>query len=643
MLSDSASSHIQMRKDIFRKIAVDALTLNERATVIRLGQIKDCELSTTDILAVEEWKKLIGSEQLEEFEFRLDRLGITSTEIPCLFNCATLQNYEDFLAWQQDLEQVFQYENKLIWENLEKDYATKGIAHELPAFWQMLIPFVAWSLERFQVKIGENTNHITDKAQSQLVYSLFSRLSWAASKTFALKLNIARIMGDLRCDNPHARYEEFVSRKSSDLTELATIFLDYPALARILVSICKGWVDSNGDLVNRFVNDRSELVAHHMVQESAEVITEIETEISDTHSGQRTVAKIYLSSGEKLIYKPRDVSVELAYQDFFKWLSKKDKNLELREVRLLPRSSYAWSEFVPFQSCEALSQIRRFYFNQGVNLCLLYVLGATDLHFENLISDQQYPVLIDLECLFCPKLQNESAIETLSFATVLRTGLLPSFIFGDAGIAAFDSSGLGGEPVGVNPIKRATWENYKTDEMRLVVKYLKADGTSLHIPLYNGKYYKAWDYSEEVIQGFTSVYKVLLQYKSELLSNLTPLSQFNHTSIRIVARSTDSYYDLLDISLEPRYLKSGLLRSIVLDSLWRNSLGSVQEEIIESEINSLWFCDLPIFINSPTSYLIRAGQNEEFVGNMFELGYQTVLSLIGPKSEYGRKCATLES
>ena len=45
------------------------------------------------------------------------------------------------------------------------------------------------------------------------------------------------------------------------------------------------------------------------------------------------------------------------------------------------------------QACTAPEEIQRFYERQGGYLALLYVLQATDFHFENLIAAGEHPVL----------------------------------------------------------------------------------------------------------------------------------------------------------------------------------------------------------------------------------------------------------
>ena len=75
---------------------------------------------------------------------------------------------------------------------------------------------------------------------------------------------------------------------------------------------------------------------------------------------------------------------------------------------------------------------------------------ATDFHFENLIAAAEHPVLVDLEALFHPRLDerveaknaDDAAFQALEYS-VLRVGLLPQRIWTGPDSEGVDISGLG--------------------------------------------------------------------------------------------------------------------------------------------------------------------------------------------------------
>lgn len=75
-----------------------------------------------------------------------------------------------------------------------------------------------------------------------------------------------------------------------------------------------------------------------------------------------------------------------------------------RPIQIIDRGTYGWSEFITAQGCTAPEEIERFYERQGAYIALFYALEATNVHFENLIAHGEYPIMIDLESLFHPRL-----------------------------------------------------------------------------------------------------------------------------------------------------------------------------------------------------------------------------------------------
>jgi lantibiotic modifying enzyme len=59
-------------------------------------------------------------------------------------------------------------------------------------------------------------------------------------------------------------------------------------------------------------------------------------------------------------------------------------------------------EYVEQVPCANLQEVQHYYQRSGMLLGLLYVLGGTDMHHENLVACGEHPVLIDLEASASP-------------------------------------------------------------------------------------------------------------------------------------------------------------------------------------------------------------------------------------------------
>jgi lantibiotic modifying enzyme len=100
-------------------------------------------------------------------------------------------------------------------------------------------------------------------------------------------------------------------------------------------------------------------------------------------------------------------------------------------------------------------------------LALLYVLEASDFHFENLIASGEHPVPVDLESLFQHRLSDpkgnlvQTAIRHAADELVLRVGILLSPVWINKESEAIDISGLGGQRDQMYPDRVPTWEDMR--------------------------------------------------------------------------------------------------------------------------------------------------------------------------------------
>ena len=303
-----------------------------------------------------------------------------------------------------------------------------------------------------------------------LATNLPSSLLLLMSRTMVLELQLARQQGQLAGETPEERFRSFVESLREPETALA-ILRQYPVLARGLVETVDRWVAVSLEILERLAADWSDLRALFAPGAEPGLLAEVRTGLGDSHRGGRTVALLRFASGLRLIYKPKPLGVERAFQDLLDWIARKGFAPGFRTLRLIDRGDYGWVEFIEAGPCEDEGAVRRFYQRQGGYLALLWLLDATDFHWENLIASGEDPVLVDLEALFEPRTHelgatvDEARIGRVLEKTVLTTGLLPSRNWAEEGGEGVDLSGLagtGGQTV--PPILRT--EHAGTDEMR---------------------------------------------------------------------------------------------------------------------------------------------------------------------------------
>ena len=105
------------------------------------------------------------------------------------------------------------------------------------------------------------------------------------------------------------------------------------------------------------------------------------------------------SGGAKIIYKPRGLRMDVAWQDLVAWLRERDPTSRLRAPVALDSGDYGWVEYIePGRPSDPAA----YYRSAGELVALAWICGGSDFHEENVIATEYGPVLIDLETLFTP-------------------------------------------------------------------------------------------------------------------------------------------------------------------------------------------------------------------------------------------------
>ncbi len=448
-------------------------------------------------------------------------------------------------------------------------------------------------------------------------------------KTLVLELNIVRLQGTLQGNTAEERFHSFV-QQLNQRQEMLLLLARYPVLARLLVVSINHWVDYSLEFLNHLCTDWNEICATFASEYDPGMLTEVKCGIGDAHCRGKSVIHLKFSSGFELIYKPKSLAIDIHFQALLHWLNARGKHPPFRAIKLIDKGTYGWSEFVPTRGCTTVDEIARFYERQGGYLALLYALHATDVHFENLIASGEYPILIDLETLFHPlfweygKLSNEDIGMDALELSVLRPGMLPARVWLNASTEGVDVSGLGGKGGQTMPRPVPTWEEVGTDQMRLTFQRAMLQERQ-NRPTLNGTFVDIRNYLDNFIEGFTTVYRLLMEHREELLTEILP--DFAYDEIRLVMRATRVYSRLLQEAMHPTLLRDALARDRFFDHLWNiveHHPNAHISRIIPAECSDLRSADIPIFTSNPSSLHIYTGQKQCIANFLIEPSIETV-------------------
>lgn len=458
------------------------------------------------------------------------------------------------------------------------------------------------------------------------------------SRTLTLELHIARLRSELCGETSADRFAAFIERLD-DPSFAVEMFTRYPVLARQATELLESWRAANAEMVDRLCRDWPELKRTLLAGSRATAVTAIKAGAGDFHQGGKSVGIIELDQGEKVVYKPRSVAVEQHFQELLAWVNEQEGTLGLRLTRMLTRPNYGWVEFIKQKPCSTHVEIRRYYERTGGLLALLWALQGTDFHHENLRADGEHPVLIDLECLFHPRLHGTTSLAPIQIAafarssSVLFTGLLPERRVGGGSGGPMDVSGLGANETQRAPLLVRRWVNQGTDEMRMAHAPGGFDGEDSR-PVLGGAKQDPDAFADDIIRGFTVMCRLLLRSRRELLGKTGLLSVFAGDEVRVLLRRSQSYFRLLLESFHPDVLRGALDRDRHFDRLWVSvELAPWLEPAIPAEQRDLRNGDIPRFTTRPGASDLHSGAGDVIADFLPETAFDQVYERLTHLSE----------
>ena len=566
---------------------------------------------------LEHWCALVAGGNKEVFENRLRILGNNLEEIQGYLN--SVQPKDDFkiTSWVSVIAEVV--ERFTHGEDADSQETTvdhnQYIDPENPIpFEDVFKPFIHYARSRLKQATGEHYEYISTRAHGQLERHLLACLSDICSLSLYLKFSVLRSLQDSQYTKIFSRgqsgkktsiYERFVNSMLDG--EWVGFFNEFPVLARLVGTAVENWVDNALEFVARFVDDQQALRKLIKSDHTPWQIAGLQPGLSDPHDSGRAVICIELDDGKRLVYKPRSVAIEGAYNRFLRFINDHNQMLKLKTLEVLDRGAYGWMEHCDPHDCENPAGVARYYQRTGMLLCVLYALEGTDIHLENLIASGEYPVIVDLEMIFSPIEKDEHSRNILLGGdgtsnylvknSVLRTGLLPGWGIGPDG-QSFDLSAMGGTGEQLSPFEKPDFEDINSDEMTL--RFVQAVFPArMNNPTMNGEEQSPQHFSDDLILGFETMYAFLQNYRDLILHKNGVLSSFIGKRVRYAVRHTMMYGRVIRKSFHPELLRDGIDRSIFLDLLSHPMISFPKEHpywgVLENEKQAVDQMDVPLF------------------------------------------------
>jgi type 2 lantibiotic biosynthesis protein LanM len=486
-------------------------------------------------------------------------------------------------------------------------------------------PATAWALRTLRQRCAELEPRLqlSEAAWLDLGQALLERLCNTADQALWELFNQRRTPGQMLLahlgangdgtgEPVHEAYDVFVAELLS--SGYGLLLNDFPVLGRLLATVTQLWLEGSEEMLQRVAASRAQL-QHLFAISPVAILRKVQLGLSDPHRGGRAVGILSFGSAgpqdlssdlRKVVYKPKDMQVDQAYQDFLKGLNDASTLSPLRCLTVLSCDGFGFMEFVEHRTCNCDDELASFYTNAGRTMAVLHLLGCTDCHHENLIASGDQLLLIDTETLLEADLRDLisddgdapnqlSDLQTSMQGSVLRSGLLPQWLMVGAGKKrAFDISALGIQPP---PIEREMpgWLGLNSDGM-MAGRSTQPCELPTSLPVGLGQPQRLTDFVEQLCDGFALQLQEAMRLRTTLLEGL---SQFSGKPRRLVARATRLYFTIQRQMLEPASLRSAVAHGLKLEQLSRSFVLASEKPLnwpmFRAELLQMERLDIPFF------------------------------------------------
>jgi type 2 lantibiotic biosynthesis protein LanM len=646
-------------KSDLAQIAAQASTLSERLSH-RLFKVESIKVSEETIdKRLNRWCQVVAQGNWKEFQKRLQwddlDIDIVRTALRSIYPA----DNQVLPTWAETLKEIIKYTASFADDQTQQTNNKFPIPidpnNPLP-FEDIWLPAIWVARQQLFTRLSLTSllpNHLPlellfEEAYLALEHSLLQRLVNISAKTLQLEFSLFRPLGhnllnlmvkETKGTSNKIYYNAFLQKILQD--GLLAFFQKYPVLGRLVATVINFWLEATVDFLQRLKNDLPTIQqVYHLSKTEIGKVATIQTSLSDPHHRGRFVLSVNFESGLKLIYKPKDLDLDVAYNDLLNWCNQQGAPLSFKVLKVINCQNYGWVEYVEHLPCENETAAQRFYHRAGMLLCLLYTLGGTDCHSENLIASAEHLVLVDLETLISHEVSwlddspdEKAAIKDYQklWDSVLGTGLLPCWAFSKDKRIAYDISGLGSVDPQPAPHRVPRWKSVNTDDMHLGYESVTMP-IDANVPILNGVSLSPNDYLDQLVEGFQQMYCFLIEQREALLAADSPLAALNAQKVRFVFRATQVYWLILLKSFDPKFFQNGVDWSIELDILSRAFLKAEEKPrdwtILRAERRAMEQLDIPYFGAYSDSDVLSQGLEQSLEKYFEQPSYQQVLTRI---------------
>ncbi|MGW0894969.1 type 2 lanthipeptide synthetase LanM family protein [Saccharopolyspora sp. NPDC002578] len=468
---------------------------------------------------------------------------------------------------------------------------------------------LATACEPFLVELGRRLaaaraglpGSIGDGLIDDLQRHLHDRFALALAWTVEAEANVHRARHGLdREQSGEAGYLAYLDAAFGDAASYHAFFLKYPVLGRWLAHLTDLLADYGAELFGRLATDAERIGAEFF----GRVVTEfrsVRLGTSDYHAGGRSVAVVTAAlddGGTGTFYcKPRCLRSEAGLQVVLDRLRERDV-VAFATRPVLAHDGYGYEAAIPLGRNEVATAANaaQVYRELGGYLALFYVLGGSDLHFENIVVADGHAFVCDGETVFGASPPGRDGAGGTMQDSVFRTGLLEWPRADADGPEQMRLSGYtGGESYEMPmPVPRISEQRLSFAATVENVTGVQVELSGANRVFLDGELVDPQDHIESIMDGFDRVHEWLEQHADEAIVLLS--QAFEGAHVRFLNWSTQIYAQLLLTAQHPKSLAEPLEVDLLLNTVRTFPRTWDQDGVLaDRETTSMWRLDVPIF------------------------------------------------
>ncbi|MFE1766795.1 type 2 lanthipeptide synthetase LanM [Streptomyces angustmyceticus] len=320
--------------------------------------------------------------------------------------------------------------------------------------------------------------------------------------------------------------------------------------------------------------------------------------LGDSHRGGRTVSSVGWDNGVTVIYKPQKGSPQRLLEAVRALADENGTFFGPLLPTSVVRPTYLWHECVRHTDVDEVLGEAGYFRLFGRAAALLSMIGATDLHHENVIATAGGPVVIDTETLVSLPGHHGAggagALGRETEASVLNTMLFSTRFSGAA--LDVDMSAVGCvRPAGSRRLRTYRVVDGGTD----LIRFDQAPAGAAHGPnmaTVGGEPVDPRRWADEITTGYHEARERLRKHRDAIER---VVERQRGWSVRQVLRPTYVYARFLDASTHPAYLGGEDVRADLLAKLPPRHRGvdgvEVGNALHQEEVEQLVDLDVPFF------------------------------------------------